>query len=158
MKSTVAEVRTEYRSDDAVIEAARRILVKRLKQPGAAFSSPNDVKAYLTLQLAQLESERFDVLFLDVKNRMIRHEAMFAGTVTSSTVHPREVVKLALALNATGVILAHNHPSGVAEPSDADHRLTRALTQALGLIDVRVLDHIIVAGVTTYSFAEHGLV
>jgi DNA repair protein RadC len=156
MPSQVQEARAEYRADDAVLAAAMKILAKRLRQPGQLFSSPAIVKDYLTLQLAMLESERFDVLFVDTKNRLLKHEIMFTGTVTQTNVYPREVVKLALQLNAVSVILAHNHPSGEPTPSEADHRITQTLVQALGLVGIRVLDHIIVAGVRTHSMAEHG--
>jgi DNA repair protein RadC len=156
MPSQVQEARAEYRADDAVLAAAMKILAKRLKQPGQMLSSPTIVKDYLTLHLATLEAERFDALFADVKNRLLKHEIMFTGTITHTSVYPREVVKLALQLNASSVILAHNHPSGDPAPSEADHRLTRALTQALGLVDIRVLDHVIVAGMRTHSMAEHG--
>jgi len=100
--------------------------------------------------------ESFAVLFLDVKNRLISSEELFRGTLTHTSVYPREIVKASLAHNAASLILAHNHPSGAAEPSAADHALTRALKQTLSLIDVRVLDHFIVAGRHVYSFAEHG--
>ncbi|HEX2531660.1 MAG TPA: JAB domain-containing protein, partial [Burkholderiaceae bacterium] len=100
--------------------------------------------------------ESFVVLFLDVKNRLISCEELFRGTLTQTSVYPREVVKTALSRNAAGIILAHNHPSGISDPSAADHMLTKALKQALALVDVRVLDHFVVAGRNTYSFAEHG--
>src|SRR5690606_1785399 len=100
--------------------------------------------------------ESFAVLFLDVKNRLIACDEMFRGTLTHASVYPREVVKVALAHNAAGVILAHNHPSGTPDPSQADHTLTQAVKQALALVGVRVLDHFVVAGRHVYSFAEHG--
>ena len=122
----------------------------------ATLSSPAAVKAYLTTIDLKLEYEVFVCLFLDVKNRLIRMEEMFRGTLTHTSVYPREVVKRALELNAAAVVFGHNHPSGVSEPSSADHALTQALKQVLNLIDVKVLDHLIVGGTEVYSFAEHG--
>ena len=139
----------------AVMELARRAIGEQL-QAGASLSSPDAVRLYLRLQLARQAHESFLVLFLDVKNRLIASEEMFRGTLTHTSVYPREVVKAALSHNAASVLLAHNHPSGAAEPSEADLILTRALMQALALIDVRVLDHFIVAGASVHSFAEHG--
>jgi DNA repair protein RadC len=139
----------------AVLELARRALAEEL-QAGAMLSSPHAVRQYLQLLLGGKAHESFAVLFLDVKNRLITAEELFRGTLTYASVHPREVVKAALANNAASVILAHNHPSGSMEPSAADHSLTQALKQALALVDVRVLDHFIVAGRHVYSFAEHG--
>ena len=115
------------------------------------------MKDYLVLMLGGLSHEVFAVLFLNAQNRLIASDEMFRGTLTQTSVYPREVVKRALTLNAAAVIFAHNHPSGVAEPSAADRLLTDALGTALGTVDVRVLDHIIVAGRSTLSFAERGL-
>ena len=139
----------------AVFELARRALGEEL-QNGALLNSPHTVRDYLQLMLAHKEHEAFLVLFLDAKNRLLASEEMFRGTLTRASVYPREVVKAALAHNAASVILAHNHPSGIAEPSTADHILTEALQTALTLIDIRVLDHFVVAGNQFYSFAEHG--
>lgn len=139
----------------AVLELARRALTEQLRA-GAVLSSPQGVREYLQLLLANKPYESFAVLFLDVKNRLIAAEELFRGTLTHTSVYPREVVKAALAHNAASIIVAHNHPSGSPEPSAADHTLTQALKQALSLVDVRVLDHFIVAGRQTYSFAEHG--
>ena len=140
----------------AVLEIARRVLAERLaEQP--LFEQPQAVKDYLSLQLAALEHETFAVLFVDARHRLLRFETLFRGTLTQTAVHPREVVKRALALNAAAVVLAHNHPSGAAEPSRADELITTALRQALQLVDVRVLDHIIVGRGSTMSFAERGL-
>lgn len=139
----------------AVLELARRAIGEQL-QAGVALSSPSAVREYLQLLFRGRGHESFVVLFLDVRNRLIAAEEMFHGTLTHTSVHPREVVKTALARNAAGVILAHNHPSGSAEPSAADDALTRALKQALGLVDVRVLDHFVVGMQDVYSFAEHG--
>lgn len=141
-----------------IIGAALDILDGRLRRIDVteSLSNPDAVKAFLRLKLQELEHEVFTVLFLDVKNRLIECDEMFRGSLTHTSVYPREVVKAALRHNAASVILAHNHPSGVTEPSEADLLLTRALQQALALVDVRTLDHIIVAGAHTHSFAEHG--
>ncbi len=139
----------------AVLELARRALEEQL-QSGVTLSSPQAVKEYLQLLLGIKPYESFAVLFLDVKNRLISSEELFRGTLTHTSVYPREVVKAALSHNAASIILAHNHPSGSPDPSAADQALTSALKQALALVDVRVLDHFIVAGRHVYSFAEHG--
>ena len=140
----------------AVLEIARRVLAERLaEQPG--FEQPQAVKDYLSLHLAALDHEAFAVLFLDARHRLLRLETLFHGTLSQTAVHPREVVKRASALNAAAVVLAHNHPSGTAEPSRADELITAALRQALALVDVRVLDHVIVCRGATLSFAERGL-
>ncbi|HYD94041.1 MAG TPA: DNA repair protein RadC [Noviherbaspirillum sp.] len=139
----------------AVMELARRSLIEELRA-GETLNSPQVVKQYLQLLLAKKPYESFAVLFLDVKNRLIAAEELFRGTLMHASVYPREVVKAALAHNAAGIILAHNHPSGTPEPSAADRALTTALKQALALVDVRVLDHLVVAGRHVYSFAEHG--
>lgn len=140
----------------AVMELARRSLTQQL-ETRPVFDSPQRVKDFLQLHLAHLPHEVFAVLFLDAQNRLIRLEEMFRGTLTQTSVYPREVVKRALELHAGAVILAHNHPSGVAEPSRADEFLTRTLTGALQLVDVRVLDHLVVGHAQVVSFAERGL-
>jgi DNA repair protein RadC len=140
----------------AVIELARRSLQQELMQR-PVFDEPAKVKDYLRMQLAQRAHEVFAVLFLDAQNRLVRCEEMFRGTLTQTSVYPREVVKRALDLNAAAVILAHNHPSGLAEPSRADEFLTQTLKSALALIDVRVLDHMVVGQGPVVSFAERGL-
>ncbi|MNL53738.1 hypothetical protein D3C87_1770080 [compost metagenome] len=127
-------------------------------QRGASFSSPAAVKEYLRAKLAGFEHEVFAVLFLDTQHRLIEYAEMFRGTIDSASVYPRELVKEALRLNAAAVILSHNHPSGNPEPSGADKALTQRLKEALALVDVRTLDHIIVAGGNTMSFAERGLI
>ncbi|MEO8598506.1 MAG: DNA repair protein RadC [bacterium] len=139
----------------AVLELARRALAEELED-GVTLSSPQAVRHYLQLLLGNKQYESFAVLFLDVKNRLIASEELFRGTLTYASVYPREIVKAALAHNAAAIILAHNHPSGSPEPSTADHQLTQTLKQALELVDVRVLDHFIVAGHQIHSFAEHG--
>ena len=155
----VRDGRGRYRPADAdqILEAARQVVEKKM-QRGASFSSPAAVKDYLRVKLAGFEHEVFAVLFLDTRHRLIDYVEMFHGTIDAADVHPREVVKAALRHNAAAVIISHNHPSGNPEPSGADEALTKRLKDALALVDVRTLDHIIVAGVRTTSFAEHGLI
>jgi DNA repair protein RadC len=145
----------KYAQLQAVMELARRAIAEQL-QAGEAFGSPELVKRYLRIKLGGQRHESFVVLFLDVKNRLIADRELFRGTLTQTSVYPREVVIEALDYNAASVILAHNHPSGLPEPSEADLRLTGALVKALSLVDIRVLDHFIVAGPLVHSFAEHG--
>jgi len=140
----------------AVLEMSRRALQEEVKS-GNAMNSPRAVKEYLQLLLRSRQQEVFVALFLDAQHRVIASEELFHGTLTQTSVYPREVVKRALHHNAAAVIFAHNHPSGVAEPSQSDQLLTDALKQALALVDVRVLDHFIVAGAGCLSFAEKGL-
>jgi DNA repair protein RadC len=140
----------------AVIELARRSLAQQLADK-PLFDSPGAVKTYLRLQLAQLGHEVFAVMFVDAQSRLLRFEELFRGTLSQTSVYPREVVKRALELHASAVILAHNHPSGVAEPSRADELLTQTLKSALALVDVRVLDHFIIGQGEVMSFAERGL-
>ncbi|MCY1281004.1 hypothetical protein D9M70_298020 [compost metagenome] len=144
-------------TSDQILMAARQVIDQRTRR-GAAFSNPDQVKEFLTAKLAGFEHEVFAVLFLDNQHRLIEYVEMFRGTIDSASVYPREVVKEALRLNSAAVILAHNHPSGNPEPSEADKALTRRLRDALGLVDVRTLDHVIVAGTKAASFAEHGLI
>lgn len=140
----------------AVIDRALSILEKRFRRPGPAMGSPADVRAYLTLELATLEHEVFLVLFLDSRNRLLAIDQMFRGTIDGASVHPREVVKTALVQNAASIVVAHNHPSGVAEPSRADRAVTRRLAEALALVDVRLLDHFVVGAGEVVSFTERG--
>ena len=140
----------------AVLELARRALTAQLKQQ-TLFDSPEAVRDYLQLQLGSRPYEIFAVLFLDSQHRLIVLEELFRGTLTQTSVYPREVVVRALALNAASVVLAHNHPSGTAQPSRADEALTQTLKAALGLIDVRVLDHFVVTSTEAVSMAERGL-
>ncbi len=141
----------------AVLEMSRRALFEAMKE-GDVLASPGAVRDYLKLHLSCLAHEVFFALWLDSQNRLIAAEELFRGTLTQTSVYPREVVKKALWHNAAAVVLAHNHPSGVSEPSSADQSLTRELKQALALVDVRVLDHFIVAGhCLPLSFAERGL-
>lgn len=147
----------KYAQLQAVLELTRRSLQEDLGE-GIGLSSPGAVRDYLRLSLGALPHEVFCVIYLDAQNRLIRMDELFRGTLTQTSVYPREIVKLTLAANAAGVIFAHNHPSGVSEPSRADEMLTKTLKQALGLVDVKVLDHFIVAGNSQpLSFAERGL-
>ena len=147
----------KYAQLQAVLEMAKRALGEQLAAR-ELLSSPQAVRDYLRLTLGGLPHEVFLALWLDAQNRLIASEELFRGTLTQTSVYPREVVKRALAHNAAAVILAHNHPSGAAEPSTADELLTRALKDALGLVDVRVLDHFVVpAHGHPVSFAERGL-
>lgn len=146
-------VRTKLR---VATELVRRSLVEPMRQRDA-LTSPASVRDYLRMTLAGRDYEVFMVLFLDAQHRVIESEEMFRGTLTQTSVYPREVVKRSLANNAAAVIFAHNHPSGVAQPSHADELLTRSLKEALALVDVKVLDHFIVAGGSVMSFAERGL-
>ena len=140
----------------AVIELARRALAQQLRQ-SPVFDAPQKVKHFLQLQLGAREHEVFAVLFLDAQHRLLKFDEMFRGTLTQTSVYPREIAKRALELGCAAVILAHNHPSGAAEPSRADEYLTQTLKSALQLIDVRVLDHLVVGHGEVVSFAERGL-
>ncbi len=140
----------------AVLELSRRSLGEELRTR-SALTSPQSVRDYLRLSLGTREHEVFIVIFLDAQHRVLSSEELFRGTLTQTSVYPREIVKAALKANAAAVIFAHNHPSGVAEPSQADELLTRQLKEALSMVDVKVLDHFIVAGRATLSFAERGL-
>lgn len=146
----------KYAQLQAALEIARRGLRERL-QAGPVLSAPQSVRDYLRLCLRGRPHEVFMTLFLDAQHRVIAAEELFRGTLTQTSVYPREVVKQALQYNAAAVIFAHNHPSGVAEPSRADEALTQALKQALALVDVRVLDHFVVAADSALSFAERGI-
>ena len=141
----------------AVLEMARRVLTEAMREHDS-FSNPGAVRDYLRLHLAGLSYEVFFALWLDAQNRLLSAEELFRGSLTQTSVYPREVVKKAMVHNAAAVVFAHNHPSGVAEPSSADEQLTQVLKQALALVDVKVLDHFVVAGTTSpVSFAERGL-
>lgn len=155
--STAAPVRRRQRGD-AIILKALAVLNSRLRGPSDGLGSPGAVRAFLMLHLAELEHEVFAALFLDAQNKLIDYRELFRGTLTQTSVYPREVVKAALRVNAGAVIFAHNHPSGLSEPSRADEMLTESLKSALALVDVKVLDHFIVAGRSVpLSFAERGL-
>ncbi len=144
--------------EDACISRAIEILARRMRVAGVEMNSPHVVRDYLKLRLAELEHEVFGILWLDNQNRLIEYDELFRGTLSQTSVYPREVVKQALARNAAAAILVHNHPSGAAEPSRADELLTRGLKDALAMVDVKVADHFIVAGSgKPTSFAERGL-
>lgn len=140
----------------AVLELARRAVASELTAR-PVFDTPGKVKEYVALQLGDRDHEVFAVLFVDAQSRMLAFEELFRGTLTQTSVYPREVVRRALERNAAAVILAHNHPSGAAEPSRADEYLTQTLKSALALIDVRLLDHLVVGTGRVVSFAERGL-
>lgn len=141
----------------AVLELARRAIEEELRG-GAMLTSPGAVRDYLRLAIGGRPHEVFVCLWLDAQHRVIHAEEAFRGTLTQTSVYPREIVKKALEVNAAAVIFAHNHPSGAAQPSQADELLTRSLKEALALVDVKVLDHFVVAGNQAISFAERGLV
>lgn len=147
----------KYAQLQAVLEMARRHLAERLRR-GSALESPQVVRDYLKAQLRHSSHEQFACLFLDAKHRVLAFEVLFQGTIDGASVYPRQVVKRALAHNAAAIIFSHNHPSGVAEPSEADRQLTLRLKEALALIDVRVLDHFVVGDGEPLSMAERGWV
>lgn len=146
----------KYAQLQAVLEMARRHLEATLER-GDALENPAAVRRYLTARLRHQAREVFACLFLDNRHRVIHFDELFFGTIDAASVYPREVVKRALAHNAAALILAHNHPSGVAEPSLADQQITRRLIDALALVDIRVLDHMVVGDREVVSFAERGL-
>jgi DNA repair protein RadC len=143
-------------TQDQTIKRALRILDRRMRST-SALASPEAVRDYLRILLHDRGHEVFVVVFMDAQHRVVASEELFRGTLTQTSVYPREVVKAALARNAASVVFAHNHPSGVTEPSRADELLTQALKQALALVDVKVLDHFVIAGSGSVSFAERGL-
>ncbi|MBD1576833.1 DNA repair protein RadC [Vibrio sp. S11_S32] len=139
----------------AVVEMTKRYLAETMKK-GDALTSPENTKQYLSSMLRDRHREAFYVLFLDNQHRVVEDEILFEGTIDAASVYPREVVKRAMQHNAAALILAHNHPSGIAEPSDADRRITRRLVDALALVDIRILDHFVVGDGEVVSFAERG--
>lgn len=143
-------------SAQQTIREALTLLECQLREPGAAFTSTTAVRDWLRLQLATLEREEFVVLFLDNQHRLIAHDTLFTGTLNHTQVHPREVVKAGLKHNCAAVIVAHCHPSGLAEPSQADRQITERLKQALDLVGIRLLDHLVVGGMDVVSFSERG--
>lgn len=144
-------------NEQRVICRALRLLEKYLKRPGEPFTATHTAKDWIRLQLAHQEREVFLVLYLDSQYRLLDSEILFKGSINSTEVHPREVVKAVLHRNAAAVIFAHNHPSGETMPSESDKRITQRLQAALTLMDVRVLDHLIIGGDAVFSFAEHAL-
>ena len=139
------------------VKRALTLLDRHLRETGVAFTSTQAASDWLKLKMAGLEREEFMVMYLNQQNQLIAYETLFAGSISSTEEHPREVVKRALYFNAAAVILAHNHPSGDTTPSQADKTITQRLVQALQLVDIRVPDHLIVGGTQILSFAEHGL-
>jgi DNA repair protein RadC len=154
----VQDLLGDYQSaaEDEIIVAARQILDRRVRK-GAYLESPSAARDFLVLRLAPLPCEVFLAVFLDAQHGVIEAKELFRGTLTQTSVYPREVVREALMLNAAAVIVAHNHPSGSAEPSRADECITSTLKSALALVDVRLIDHIVVAGGKSTSLAERGL-
>jgi DNA repair protein RadC len=152
----ISNPKGEAMTQDQTIKRALRILDRRMRNT-SALSSPSSVRDYLRILLHDRGHEVFVVVFMDAQHRVIASEEMFRGTLTQTSVYPREVVKAALAHNAASIVFAHNHPSGVTEPSRADELITQALKQALTLVDVKVLDHFVIAGSGSVSFAERGL-
>ncbi|EHG6848847.1 DNA repair protein RadC [Salmonella enterica] len=142
-------------SAQQTIREALTLLENQLR-PGASFTSSSSVRDWLRLLLTSLEREEFVALFLDNQHRLIAHETLFSGTINHTQVHPREVVKAGLKHNCAAVIVAHCHPSGLAEPGQADRQITEWLRQALNLVDIRLLDHLVVGGMEIVSFAEKG--
>lgn len=155
----VRDARRRYQPATAeqIIDAARQVVEERLRR-GAAMTSPQEVKDFLRTKLAGLEREVFAVLYLDCRHRLIEYVELFQGTIDGAEVHPREVVRGALLRNAAAVIVGHNHPSGNPEPSAPDRAVTARLKQALALVDVRLLDHIVIGGHSTLGMAERGWV
>lgn len=151
------QAQRQREKEDKLIARAKRLLLKRLNSNCELLTSVTEVRNYLVLQLANKHNEVFGCLFLDNKHRLLEYRELFFGTIDGCSVYPRIVVQEALRVNAAAVIFAHNHPSGVAEPSQSDLRITERLTQALELIDVRVLDHFVVGADEVLSFAAHGL-
>ncbi len=138
------------------VKRALALLDRHLRKTGVAFTSTQAARDWLKLKMAGLEREEFIVLYLNQQNQLIAHETLFTGTINSTEIHPREVVKRALYFNAATVIIAHNHPSGDHTPSQADKTITLRLMQALALVDIHLLDHLIVGGIEIVSFAERG--
>ncbi|MBS6001122.1 MAG: DNA repair protein RadC [Citrobacter sp.] len=143
-------------AEQRTIRRALTLLESQLREPGAAFTSTAAVRDWLRLQLAGQERELFMVLYLDNQHRLLTHETLFKGTINHTQVHPREVVKSALKHNAAAVVVAHNHPSGVAEASQADRQITERLKKAMELMDIHLLDHLVVGSMDMVSFAERG--
>ena len=144
-------------SAQEVLDRAAALMAQRFRPGAAVLDKPERTRHYLRTQIGALPYEVFGLLLLDTRHRLIRSELLFRGTIAAATVHPREVVRVALDANAAAVIFFHNHPSGLAEPSNADELITRRLLDALKLIDIRVLDHLIVGDGAIFSFVEHGL-
>lgn len=154
----ISDTRIDYlSSEDAILGQAEAILRQRLERQGC-IGHPDEASAFLRMRLAHLDHEEFHVMFLDSRHRIIAVEAMFRGTLDGAEVHPREVVRVALKHNAAAVIISHNHPSGDATPSAADRAVTARLKQALALVEIRILDHIVVSAGSSVSLAARGWV
>ena len=151
------EINATVANEDAIIAAALEILARRMRSSGVLMDSPEVVRDWLRLRVGGKPHEEFGVIWLNARHEVVEADEMFRGTLTQTSVYPREVVKEALRINAAACILYHNHPSGAAEPSIADEMLTRTLKEALAMVDVRVLDHMVVTAETITSFAERGL-
>jgi DNA repair protein RadC len=147
---------TRHATGEEIVRAARSVMNRKVRSR-TPMTSPRLVKDFLTIRLGTLEHEVFCVLLLDKRHRLIEYVELFRGTIDGASVHPREIVKLALAKNAAALVLAHPHPSGIAEPSQADELITQRIKDALALVDIRVLDHIIIAAGEALSMAERGL-
>lgn len=143
--------------DDAIIEMAQKIIERRFREKGNPLTSPEETRKFLQVQQHGQTREHFGAIFMDTRHHVLAYETLFSGTVDAAHVHPRIVVERALLLGAAAVIITHNHPSGNPEPSQADLAITRRLRDALSLIDIRLLDHLIAADEYVYSMAEHGL-
>jgi DNA repair protein RadC len=148
---------TRLATPEEIIRKAREVMSRKVRR-GTSMSSPQVVRDFLSIKLGTLEHEIFCVLLLDSRFRLIEFVELFRGTIDGASVHPREVVKLALSKNAAALVVAHPHPSGVAEPSVADEQITRQLKAALDLVQIRLLDHVVIAGGVAISLAERGLV
>jgi DNA repair protein RadC len=154
--SNTYDTSTDLESENQLINEAKHLLYQRLTTRNQVLSSPRAVRDYLCFQLSQRQQEVFCCLFLDSQHRLIEFQEMFYGTIDACSVYPREVGKAALAVNAAAVAFAHNHPSGVAEPSQSDQNITKRLKAALGLVDILVLDHFVIGDAEMVSFAERG--
>lgn len=146
----------QYQTQQRVVQMALTLLEKQMKQKPVGFNSTEETMQYLRLQLEPLEREVFKVLYLDNQHRLIASETTSMGTINAAAVYPREIIKAALGHNAAAVVVAHNHPSGLAEPSEEDRKVTKRLIDALSLVDIRVLDHVVVGHGQVVSFAERG--
>lgn len=143
---------------EETINQALKILESRIKEKGDFMCNPKEVINFLKFKISELEHEVFSIMFLDNQHRLIKYKELFRGTINGSSVHPREILKEALKYNSSAVIIAHNHPSGMIEPSSADREITRQIKDSLELIDIRVLDHIIIGGKESFAFSERGYI
>lgn len=151
-------IKDTQKAEQCILELAASIREKRYTYNKQSLTSPADTRQFLIARCAHLEQERFGVIWMDSQHQVLSVETLFNGTVDSAAVYPREVVKSGLKVNAAAGIIFHNHPSGIAEPSNADKMITDRLVKALGVVDIRILDHMVVGGLTVVSFAERGLI